>query len=142
MTVVRKRCILRETVDGLTYIALAMSFFFVPFWSKINIVYLCSENATWKYEGDENNRGAQVDMTIERADRMIHLCEMKFYQDKFRLTEDYVARLRERRDTFISTKKVKKTVLHTFVTTFGLANPSYCSLVHSEVTMDDLFLPL
>ena len=25
------------------YIALAMSFFFVPFWSKIKIVYLCSE---------------------------------------------------------------------------------------------------
>ena len=30
-------------VDGLTFIALAMSFFFVPFWSKIKIVYLCSE---------------------------------------------------------------------------------------------------
>lgn len=108
----------------------------------LGISGMATSVATWKYEGDENNRGAQVDMTIERADRMIHLCEMKFYQDKFRLTEDYVARLRERRDTFISTKKVKKTVLHTFVTTFGLANPSYCSLVHSEVTMDDLFLPL
>lgn len=98
--------------------------------------------ATWKYEGDENNRGAQVDMTIERADRMIHLCEMKFYQDKFRLTEEYVARLRERRDTFISTNQVKKTVVHTFVTTFGLANPTYSSLIHSEVTMADLFCPI
>ena len=30
-------------VDGLTFIALAMSFFFVPFWSKIKNVYLCTE---------------------------------------------------------------------------------------------------
>ena len=37
------RFISREMVDGLTFIALAMSFFFVPFWSKIKIVYLCSE---------------------------------------------------------------------------------------------------
>ena len=28
---------------GLTFITFAISFFFVPFWSKINIVYLCSE---------------------------------------------------------------------------------------------------
>lgn len=109
---------------------------------SLGISGMAASIATWRYEGDQNNRGAQVDMTIERADRMIHLCEMKFYQDKFRLTDDYVERLRERRETFIETKRIKKAVVHTFVTTFGLANPTYSSLVHSEVTMDGLFLPL
>ena len=37
------RFISRAMVDGLTFIVLAMSFFFVPFWSKIKIVYLCTE---------------------------------------------------------------------------------------------------
>lgn len=108
----------------------------------LGISGMATSVATWRYKGDENNRGAQVDMTIERADRMIHLCEMKFYQEKFRLSEDYVARLRERRETFIEMQRPQKAVVHTFVTTFGLANPSCSSLVHSEVTMADLFLPL
>ena len=108
----------------------------------LGISGMATSVATWRYKGDESHSGAQVDMTIERADRMIHLCEMKFCHDKFRLTENYVARLRERRSTFIETKKTHKAVVHTFVTTFGLANPSYSSLVHSEVTMDDLFVSL
>ncbi len=108
----------------------------------LGISGMATSVATWRYEGDEGHRGAQVDMTIERADRMIHLCEMKFYQDKFRITEEYLSRLRERRSIFIETKRVKKAVVHTFVTTFGLANPSYSSLVHSQVTMDDLFRTL
>ena len=108
----------------------------------LGISGMATSVSTWRYRGDENNSGAQVDMVIERADRMIHLCEMKFYQDKFRLTEEYVTHLRKRRETFIEARKIKKAVVHTFVTTFGLANPSYSSLVHSEVTMDDLFLPL
>ena len=37
------RFISREMVDGLIFFALAMSFFFVPFWSKIKIMYLCTE---------------------------------------------------------------------------------------------------
>ena len=98
--------------------------------------------ATWRYAGDENHSGAQVDMTIERADRMIHLCEMKFYQDKFKVTEDYLTRLRARRSTFIETRRIRKAVVHTFVTTFGLVNPEYSSFIHSQITMDDLFRPL
>lgn len=105
----------------------------------LGISGMATSVATWKYQGDGNNKGAQVDMTIERADRIIHLCEMKFYKDKFKLTDDYVKRLQERRATFIEAKKIRKAVVHTFVTTFGLSNPTYSSIVHSEVTMDDLF---
>jgi hypothetical protein len=33
----------RDMVDGLTFMVAAMSFFFIPCWSMIEIVYLCSE---------------------------------------------------------------------------------------------------
>jgi len=95
--------------------------------------------ATWKYEGDENDSETQVYMTIERADRIIHLCEIKFYQDKFKLTEDFLKLLRHRHWTFIETRRVRKPVVHTFITAFGLENPYYSSLVHSEITMKGLF---
>lgn len=35
--------------------------------------------------------------------------------------------------------KTTKAVVHTFVTSFGLGEGKYHSIVHSEVTMDDLF---
>ena len=35
--------------------------------------------------------------------------------------------------------KNKKTLVNTFVTTYGVANAKNKSIVHSEVTMDDLF---
>ena len=31
---------------------------------------------SWKKKADAGHRGAQVDLVIERADRIIHLCEM------------------------------------------------------------------
>lgn len=67
---------------------------------------------------------------------------MKFYKDQFKLTDDYLKRLQERRATFINAKRVRKAVVNTLVTTFGLSNPTYSSFVHSEITMEDLFLPL
>ena len=32
-----------------------------------------------------------------------------------------------------------KTIVNTFITTYGVANGKYRSIVHSDVTMDDLF---
>lgn len=88
---------------------------------------------------DEVERGAQVDMVIERSDDMIHLCEMKFYEGEFTIDKDEDKKLRDRLTTFRNATQTKKTPVHTFVTTFGVANGKYKNIVHSEVTMDDLF---
>ena len=62
-----------------------------------------------------------MDLIIERADRIIHLCEMKFSQGKYRLNADFVMKLRERMGLFLDRTGTRKSVVHTFVTTFGLA---------------------
>lgn len=78
-------------------------------------------------------------MIIERADRIIHLCEIKFCTDTYRIRPEYERHLRDRSGLFKELTKTKKTVVHTFVTTYGVANAKSRSIVHSEVTMDDLF---
>lgn len=83
--------------------------------------------------------GAQIDMIIDRADRMIHLCEMKFSQKAYNITKDYEQKLRDRMWLFDTKTKNKKPLVHTFVTTFGLGEGRHHSIVHSELTMDDLF---
>ena len=65
---------------------------------------------------------------------------MKFSQGEFRIAADYEERLRNRMELFKEKTKNKKALVHTFVTTFGVANGKHSSLVHSEVTLDGLFL--
>lgn len=78
-------------------------------------------------------------MIIERADRIIHLCEMKFSENKYAITKDYEMKLRERAGIFNMVTGNKKALVHTFVTTYGVVDGKHKSIVHSEVTMDDLF---
>ena len=83
--------------------------------------------------------GFQIDLIIERADRIIHLCEMKFSTDQYGITDSYEKKLRERMGLFRMATKNKKSLVITFVTTYGVVGGKHKSIVHSEVTMDDLF---
>ncbi len=99
--------------------------------------------STWKCTSDKEKEisGAQVDMLIERADGVIHLCEMKFSDSEFTITNDYEQHLRKRLGIFKAQTRTKKSIVHTFVTTFGVGEGKHRSIIHSEVTMDDLFAP-
>ena len=102
---------------------------------------MSTEISTWQVLPNEaeNTQGAQIDMIIERADRIIHLCEMKFSQDVYHITKEYDKHIRERAGLFKYVTGTKKTVVNTFVTTYGVANGKYRSIVHSNVVLDDLF---
>ncbi|MCD8291283.1 MAG: ATP-binding protein [Prevotella sp.] len=107
----------------------------------LGISGIATNISTWKCNPDKENDlpGAQIDMIIERADRMIHLCEMKFSEKAFNISNEYEKKLRDRMWLFDAKTKNKKTLVNTFVTTFGLGEGKHHSIVHSEVTMDDLF---
>ena len=98
--------------------------------------------SSWFDQADRKKatRGSQIDLIIERADRIIHLCEMKFSQGEFRITADYEEKLRSRMALFKEKTNSKMSLVHTFVTTYGVANGQHSSLVHSEVTLDGLFM--
>ncbi len=109
--------------------------------NALGISGMSTSISTWqcKPNEEEQTQGAQIDMIIERADRIIHLCEMKFSDDLYHITNDYERKLRERMGLFRYLTRCKKSLVHTFVTTYGIADGKYKSIVHSEVTMDDLF---
>jgi len=66
--------------------------------------------STWRSKADKDGGipGFQIDMIIERADRIIHLCEMKFSTDLYGITTSYEMRLRERMGLFRMAEKTKK----------------------------------
>jgi len=65
---------------------------------------------------------------------------LKFSQGEYRIMADYEEKLHNRMALFKEKTKNKMTLVHTFVTTFGVANGKHSSLVHSEVTLDGLFI--
>ena len=85
--------------------------------------------------------GIQIDMLIDRTDRSINLCEMKFYNDEITLSKEDADKLRRRRSRFQQISKSKKTIFNTLITTYGI-NPNQYSYaqIDSIVTMDALFL--
>lgn len=105
----------------------------------LHIDTISTSISTWHQIGDDNRRGAQIDLIIERGDRTIHVCEMKFSRGKFTISKDYEERLMNREALFQNVIRKDHAVVHTFVTTYGVTDGKHKSIVHSEVTMDDLF---
>jgi predicted AAA+ superfamily ATPase len=95
--------------------------------------------SSWRARGDEN--GAQIDLIIERRDRVVNLCEMKYSQSEFEITKEYEKNLRNKISVFVSEAKTTKTIFLTFISTYGVKQNIHSGIVRSEVTMDDLFLP-
>ena len=89
--------------------------------------------------GQTLTKGAQIDMLIDRNDDTINLCEIKYTNAPYVITEEEDERIRNRCNTFISDTGTHKTVLITMITSYGLAPGGYAYDVHCQVTMDDLF---
>lgn len=104
----------------------------------INGIY--SETSTWFKKGDEESSGTQIDLIIDRKDRVINLCEIKFSINSYEITKAYDLNLRNKIGAFKEHTKTKKAVFMTMITTFGLVKNQYArSIVQNELTMDDLF---
>lgn len=93
-----------------------------------------------KAKADE--KGLQVDMLLERADQVINLFEVKFYNTEFVLTKDYAERLRERERTFLRLTKTRAQIQSCLITTFGIKENEYSrDVLHRSLTLEDLFIP-
>lgn len=84
-------------------------------------------------------KGAQIDLVIDRGDHTINLCEMKFSTSQFVISEEYEHHVRERISLFREKTKTSKSLVSTFITTFGVANGMHRSIVGKEVVAKDLF---
>lgn len=111
----------------------------------LGLKVISTSTSTWRHtpkDGTESSpmsKGAQIDMIIERADRIIHLCEIKFYKEPYPIKNEYEAKIRNRMAIFREQTKTTKALVNTFITTFGVANAMSHSIVDGELTMDDLF---
>ncbi len=107
----------------------------------LGISGIYTETSTYFHKGNDESEGFQVDMVIDRADRAINLCEIKFYNDDFPMTDELATKLRQRRELFRSLLKTKKTLFNTLITTYGIKHSKNSrSQIDHLITMDKLFV--
>ncbi|GHT88679.1 hypothetical protein FACS189474_4340 [Bacteroidia bacterium] len=104
---------------------------------KLGISGVLTKTASWQSNNKEN--AAQIDLLIERNDRVINLCEIKYAVDEFVIDKQYDEILRKKRAAFKEETKTRKTIHITMITTNGVRHNQYWGNIQSEITMDDLF---
>jgi uncharacterized protein len=99
---------------------------------------LTSESSFYKKE-NKQEAGCQIDLLIDRGDNAINICEMKFYDGPYNLTEDYVKALQQKRNIFRETTKTKKQLFLTIVAADGLTNNKNNMLIDKHLNDEALF---
>ena len=93
---------------------------------------------SWTYHSEDDKKGAQIDMIIDRKDQTINLCEMKYSATAYAIKKGYDQWLLERRELFREQTRTKKALHLTMITTCGLKENPYSGDINSEVTLEDL----
>ena len=98
--------------------------------------------SAWRYvpKKGAKQRGAQIDLLFDRKDDAITICEIKYTEDPFVLTKEYVNILRRKELVFKEVTRTRKQLFLAFISANGIKNNYYAEDISSGVvTLDDLF---
>jgi uncharacterized protein len=97
-----------------------------------------AEISTWRSQAKSG--GAQIDMLIDRKDRVINVCEMKFSVKPFTITKAYSENLRNKMMVFRTETDTNKTLFLTIIAANGLVENQYSQqIVQDSLDMNALF---
>ncbi len=104
----------------------------------IGAVY--TQESSFLVNGNSHTQGTQIDLLIDRADRAITICEMKYTQEPFLITKEYAQKLKLKKTIFKQATQTKKHLFLAMVTTYGVAaTQNKIGLIDQTVTLSDLF---
>lgn len=82
----------------------------------------------------------QIDLVIERGDRMINICEMKYYEGEFTLTPDYARKLKSKVTRLKEIIKKRYSYSIVLITADGIRhNEQYYATIQKELDLNALF---
>jgi hypothetical protein len=91
-------------------------------------------------KGSEGMEGCQIDLLVDRDDKVINLCEIKWTSSEYIISKAYATELRKKMALFMHYSKTKKQVFLTFISTYGvLENEHSRGVVDRELQLEALF---
>lgn len=97
-----------------------------------------TEYYSWRSKESTTPR-AQIDLLIERADRMINLCEVKYSAEYYVMTQREKDNILRRIASYKAETDCKKGIVPTLITTYGLQRGKHSDFIKAEITLEDLF---
>ena len=107
---------------------------------KLGISGVLAEASSWRFKGNEEQSGAQIDLLIDRKDHVVNLCEIKYSEKEYVIDKEEEMNLRNKIAVFVEETRTKKTIQTTMITTYGIKPNQHSSLINTQVVLDDLFL--
>lgn len=99
-----------------------------------------TQSSTFLFKGNEEERGTQIDLVLDRNDQTINLFEIKFYNTVFSLSDADAKILHHKMRIFKEITGTKKQLMIVLLTTYGMEHTKHSlGLVEKILTMDDLF---
>lgn len=106
---------------------------------ELGINGIVTNESSWFYKGNHLQKGAQIDLIIDRSDNCMNLLEVKFYDTEFTITKDYYETIKNKKAVFVKQTKTKKNVFCTMVSVNGVAeNNYYLSVITNQINMASL----
>ena len=91
-------------------------------------------------KGTKKEKGAQIDLVLDRNDHVINLFEIKFYNDKLTFTKAMADSLRQKAQVFRQTTKTSKQIFWVLITTFNVEQNEFSlALIDEVLGMEVLF---
>jgi predicted AAA+ superfamily ATPase len=89
---------------------------------------------------EDNHKGCQIDLMIDRSDGIINLCEIKYHQGQFVFTKKDVNEITQKISVYQRHSGTTKPIHVTLITPEGgYPNDHAKTMVRNEVTLPDLF---
>ena len=88
---------------------------------------------------DKLKVGGQIDLLIDRSDKTITICEMKYSDGEYEIDKAYDKHVQDRLRLFKDVEKTTKTLQVAYVTPHGLYNNQYARKVKKQITAGHLF---
>lgn len=106
----------------------------------LGISGVSTQNYAWEVRPDKvYGDGAQIDLVIDRADRVVNLCEIKFRKSEFTIDKKEDRNLRHKLDRFLRDAGQHKSAFMTLITPYGLKSNIYSDIIQSVINLQDLF---
>lgn len=108
---------------------------------SLGLEAILAKTASFRYTPkSKTEKGIQIDLLFDRADKVITLCEIKYCVGKFTIDKNYAENLANKLQMFRHITQTTKQIFLVLITPFGLNRNEYSDrLVFKEITMDEFF---
>lgn len=105
--------------------------------TALGIASVSTEYYSWRSNLIE--KGAQIDIIIDRADNTINLCEVKYSENLYSLDKEEYMKIQNHISVFKEATNTRSNIIPTMITTFGIKEGTYSDQIIAKINMEDLF---